>query len=332
MPRADATPDWDPEHPPDLTGRVYLITGATRGLGYFSCEQLTRAGAHVVMSGRSPNSLVAARAAVQRRVPGASIETLLLDTSNLGSVRAAAASVGARPRLDGVMLNAGIVHPPKRRELTPDGGRELVSATNVLGHFALGAELLPSLARTALRVARQPARLVWLGSMATRLGQYDPVDLELVDGYSGWRAYAQSKVATQALGFEADRRLSEAGIPVQSVVAHPGYSTSGRSPGIHGVNEPTRWARFGDNLLAPLTQSKEHGAWAPVRALVDPRIGGGEYWGPAGVTRGEPRRQKPSKTSSDEAIGERIWHDCEVATGIHWPFEKVARALRKTPP
>ena len=106
---------WDPEHLPDLTGRSYLVTGSNAGLGYFSTEQLVRAGARVFMTGRSPNRLMAARAAVRRRVPDAGdrVETLLLDTSNLGSVRAAAATVRGRGALDGLLLNAGIVHPPK---------------------------------------------------------------------------------------------------------------------------------------------------------------------------------------------------------------------------
>jgi NAD(P)-dependent dehydrogenase (short-subunit alcohol dehydrogenase family) len=320
--RHENAPTWDPEHLPDLSGRVYLVTGANAGLGYFSSEQLARAGAHVIMSGRNPNRLAASRAAIGRRVDGASVETLLLDTSNLGSVRAAAASTGARARIDGVMLNAGIVHPPRERMLTADAGRELVLATNVLGHFVLAAELLVSLTRSR-------GRIVWLGSMATRLGAYDPVDLELREGYTGWRAYAQSKVAVQVLGFEADRRLREAGIPVKSVVAHPGYSVSGRTPGIHGVNTPSRAARFNANLLAPVTQSKEDGAWSPVRALVDPNIDGGEYWGPASITRGEPRRQTASKTSLDPTVGARVWADCERLTGIQWPFAKAARTLRR---
>ncbi|MGC5223488.1 SDR family NAD(P)-dependent oxidoreductase [Micromonospora sp. DT81.3] len=322
MTRSEAASAWDPERLPDLSGRVYLVTGANAGLGYFSSEQLAGAGAHVIMSGRNPHRLAASRAAIGRRVDGASVETLLLDTSNLGSVRAAAASAGARGRIDGVMLNAGIVHPPRTRTVTADAGRELVLATNVLGHFVLAAELLLSLTRTS-------GRMVWLGSMATRLGAYDPLDLELRDGYTGWRAYAQSKVAAQVLGFEADRRLRESGIPVQSVVAHPGYSVSGRTAGIHGVNMPSRRARFLDNLQAPITQSKEYGAWSPVRALVDPRIAGGEYWGPSSLTRGAPRRQTASKTSLDPEVGTRVWADCERLTGMHWPFAKAARTLRK---
>lgn len=308
-------PDWDPEALPDLTGRTYLVTGATRGLGYFASEQLVRAGARVVMTGRNPNRLVSARAAVERRVPEAATvgptETLLLDTSNLGSVRAAAATARARWNIDGVLLNAGVVHPPRTRETTY-GGNEVVFATNVLGHFALAGALLTSLSAVA-------GRMVWVGSVAATISPYDPVDPQLVEGYTPWRAYAQSKVACTSLGLEADRRLRAAGAPVSSVVAHPGYSISGRTPGIHGVNEPSRWARFVDNLQGPVTQSKEEGAWPLVRALVDPTVGGGEFWGPRHLLRGRPAQQRPSKVTRDPEVAERLWRFCEETSGIHWP-------------
>ncbi len=291
------------------------MTGANKGLGYFASEQLAGAGARVVMTGRNPNRLAAARAAVHRRVPdaeaGGRVDTLLLDTSNLGSIRAAAATLRSRGPLDGLLLNAGIVHPPKERETTLDG-HEVVFATNVLGHFALAGELLPVLAAAS-------GRLVWVGSMSTSLTPYDPADLELVDGYTAWRAYVQSKVATAALGFEADRRLRAAGMPVTSVVAHPGYSTSGRTRGILGVNQPKKSKRFADNLQAPISQSKEHGAWVLVRSLADDGVEGGELWGPKYVARGAPTRQKPSAFTRDPERGARLWELCEEATGVRWP-------------
>lgn len=312
--------DWDPELLPDLAGRTYLVTGSNAGLGFFSSEQLARAGAHVVMTGRNPNRLAAARQAIVRRLTDADlpadIETLLLDTSNLGSIRAAAATARSHRRLDGLLLNAGIVHPPREREQTPDGN-EIVFATNVLGHFALAGELLVNLA-----AAR--GRMVWLGSIAATISPYDPVDPQLQTGYSPWRAYAQSKVATTALGFEADRRLRATGVPVESVVAHPGYSTSGRTPRVQGVNEPSRLTRFADHLQGPLTQSKERGAWSLVRALVDPTVQGGEFWGPRAL-RGEPVLQKPSKITRNPEVAARIWEACEDATGVRWPFAKAAR-------
>ncbi len=314
---------WNPESLPDLTGRRYLVTGSNAGLGYFSSEQLVRAGARVVMTGRNPNRLSTAKAAVLRRVEEAEgrVETLILDTSNLGSVRSAAASAAASGPLHGLLLNAGIVHPPRTREATSDGV-ELVFATNALGHFALAGELLVPLARSQ-------GRIVWLGSMSTTISPYDPVDPQLTEGYSAWRAYVQSKVAATALGFEADRRLRAAGVPVGSLVAHPGYAIGGRTPGIVGVNEPSKLKRFVDNLQGPMTQSKEHGAWPLVRALVDPDAEGGEVFGPRFGTRGEPRAVKPSKITTDAAIATRLWEFCERAARVEWPFAKAARARRR---
>lgn len=304
---------------PDLTGRAYLVTGSNKGLGYFSSEHLARAGAHVVMTGRNPNRLAAARAAVHRRnpeIPADRIETLLLDTSNLGSVRAAAASAIAHGPLDGVLLNAGIVHPPARRETTGDG-HEVVFATNVLGHFALAGELLTTLAAAS-------GRMVWLGSMSTSMWPYNPVDPQLVEGYSAWRAYVQSKIATTSLGLEADRRLRAAGVPVRSVVAHPGYSTSGRTAGIVGVNEPTRLTRFADNLQAVITQSKEDGALPLVHALAGDAVEGGTFWGPRLVATGTPRAAKPSRIARSPEIADRLWTAAEEATGVRWPFGEAA--------
>ncbi|MDL9979462.1 SDR family NAD(P)-dependent oxidoreductase [Microbacterium sp. ASV49] len=329
--------EWDPARLPDLAGHRYLVTGGNRGLGYFACEQLVRAGARVVMTGRNPNRLASARAAVERRVrmdasapmpapgtshvhPLGSVETLLLDTSNLGSVRAAAATARTGGRIDGVLLNAGVVHPPKRRELTVDG-HEVVFATNALGHYALCGELLAGLAATR-------GRMVWVGSMATSISPYDPVDPELVDEYTPWRAYVQSKVETTALGLEADRRLRLAGLPIRSVVAHPGYSLSGRTPGIRGVNEPSLGGRFADNLQAWMAQSKEHGAWPLVRALVDPDVQGGEFWGPASVVKGAPRKATPSKLTRSPELGARLWDYCEQATRVRWPFERARRIAK----
>ena len=314
-------PEW---HLPDLTGRTYLVTGSNAGLGYFSCEHLVRAGADVIMSARNPARLAEARAALFRRVPEAAghdaVESLVIDTSNSGSLRAAAATLRSRGALDGVLLNAGIVHPPKRRTLTRDGN-ELVFATNVLGHFALAGELLPALAAAG-------GRMVWVGSMSTSMWRYDPVDPQLSEGYTPWRAYVQSKIATSSLGFEADRRLRAADVAVASVVAHPGYSTSGRTAGIRGVNNPSRLTRFADNIQAPVTQSKEVGAQPLVHALAASDVAGGEYWGPRARLRGEPRRGTSSRVTQDREVAARIWEVCEHATGVAWPFAKAAKTKR----
>ena len=65
---------------------------------------------------------------------------------------------------------------------------------------------------------------------------------------------------------------------------------------------------------------------ALVRALVDPDIEGGEFWGPRRVASGEPHRGRASKITRDPEIAERLWGVCEDATGVRWPFAAAARA------
>jgi NAD(P)-dependent dehydrogenase (short-subunit alcohol dehydrogenase family) len=295
---------------PQQSGRRYLVTGANRGLGFFTAARLAAAGAHVVLSGRSSERLDAAAAAILGARPAASVETLVIDHASLASVDSGAERLLAADPLDGIVANAGMVHTPREREVSVDGN-ELVLATNVLGNFALLGRLLPHLAAGA--------RIVWLGSLSTWLSTFRVDDLQLERGYDGWRAYAQSKIASQSLGFELDRRLRAAALPIVSVVAHPGYSISGRTPTVPGVNEPSRGTRFADALQSGWAQGKHRGAEVPLHALTAPEVEGGQFWGPRFLTHGVPTRQRPTRTSTDPVIGDRVWAFAEQATGRPFP-------------
>ncbi|GAA1959071.1 SDR family NAD(P)-dependent oxidoreductase [Agromyces allii] len=298
--------NWYPLALPQQAGRRYLVTGANRGLGFFTAARLAAAGAHVVLAGRSAERLDAARSAIRGARPAASVEAIVLDTSSQASVlRATDALLQVEP-FDGIVANAGMVHTPRTRELSVDGD-ELVLATNVLGHFTLLARLVPHLTLGA--------RVVLLGSLSSRLSTFRLSDLQLEHGYDSWRAYAQSKIASQMLGFELDRRLRAAGVAVSSVVAHPGYSVSGRTPTVPGVNEPSRRDRFGDALQSAWAQGKHRGAEVPLHALTAPDVTGGQFWGPEYLTRGAPALQKPTRVSSDPALGARFWTFAEETTG-----------------
>jgi NAD(P)-dependent dehydrogenase (short-subunit alcohol dehydrogenase family) len=316
---------WYPVPVPSQAGRRFLVTGGNRGIGFFTAARLAGAGAHVVLSGRSRERLDAAVRAIRARVPAASLDTLLLDVSSLDSVRAGADEVLTGPPLDGLVLNAGMVHVPEERLESVDGN-ELVLATNVLGHFALVGRVLPHLA--------DGARIVSLGSLATRLSTLRVDDLQLTRGYDAWRAYAQSKIAAQSIGLQLDRRLRAAaggasmggaagragggdGSPrVASIVAHPGYAISGRTPRVAGVNEPTRRVRFTNALQAPSAQGKHRGAEVIVHAATAAGVESGQFWGPRYDTKGPPALKRPTRTSSDPEGGARVWAVAEAATGI----------------
>ena len=297
---------------PDQTGKTFVVTGANAGLGYFTSEGIARAGGHVILACRNAQRADAAARAIRGRVPGASVDTLSLDVANSESVRAAAAELRSRGPLDGLILNAGIVHAPSQRKLSADG-HELVLATNCLGHFVLTAELMPALE------AAPAARIVSLGSLISRMMDSSLEDVQLLSGYRPWVAYAQSKIAVQVVGFELDRRLRAAGSSVASIVAHPGYSISGITPRITGVNQPSRRKGIVDELQRALgAQGKHEGAAPIVHAALAADVVGGQYWGPRFINRGRPTLQKPTRTSLDTAIGARLWAEFEALTAT--PF------------
>jgi NAD(P)-dependent dehydrogenase (short-subunit alcohol dehydrogenase family) len=301
---------WNPRELPGQAGTTFVVTGANAGLGFFTAEQIASTGAHVILACRNPAKTDAALGAIRSRVPGASVSGLHLDVSDLTSVRAAAEEILALPRLDGLILNAGMVHPPRTRQLSVDG-HELVLATNHLGHFALTALTLSALERTA------GARVVALGSMISRLRDTDLSDLQLEHSYSWLKAYAQSKIAVQVFGFELDRRLRASSAGTKALVAHPGYSISGLTPRIAGVNEPSRGDVVSDRLQGLLgAQSKDQGAWPAVRAALDPNARGGQYYGPRRVLSGDPVLAVPSPTSLDSGIAGRLWTASERLTGV----------------
>jgi hypothetical protein len=53
-----------------------------------------------------------------------------------------------------------------------------------------------------------------------------------------------------------------------------------------------------------------------VRAAIDPDAVGGQFWGPRFQTRGVPVLARPTSTSSDPAIGARVWAKAEELTGL----------------
>ena len=296
----------------DASGKRILVTGANAGIGFWTSLQLAQRGAEVILACRNQSKADAAVQAIRTRVPNAKVSSVTMDVASLESVAGSVERLSELEGLDVLIANAGVVHTPKARKQSADG-LELVAATNFFGHFALVAGRLPVLERTP------GSRVLTLGSLSTLMVKPRLDDLQLSKGYSGWQAYAQSKIMVQSFGFELDRRLQAAGSPVRALSAHPGYSISGRTPVVPGVNEPSRGKLFADSLQAPFTQGKNRGALPIVRAALDPqafRNEGAVFFGPKGWLKGAPVRSKPARITTDPRAAAAIWKEAENATGI----------------
>ncbi|MHA7281831.1 SDR family NAD(P)-dependent oxidoreductase [Arthrobacter sp. TMS2-4] len=263
---------WTPDDLPPLAGERILVTGGNAGLGYFACEQLAAAGAHVVMASRSADKAARAMDAIRGRHPDAEVSFQPLDLADLASVRAAAATIAAGAPLSGLLANAGVVGSWKRR--TTADGFELQFGTNHLGHYALIARLLPSLSAAGTRI-------VHLGSVSHRGARLTPSFLQ-PSLYSGARAYATSKLAVTAFGFELARRLDSTGSPATSVVAHPGLALGMLTPERRGVAAHRPAPQWKRRIMGRVAQGKDDGAWPLVRATIDRGIPNGAYVGPDG--------------------------------------------------
>src|SRR3546814_334691 len=147
---------WNPHRLPDLHGRTYAITGGSAGIGYFAAEQLSSAGAHVVLVARNPDKLARARASLAQHAPQGSSDAVVLDLADLAEVRRGGAELAAQARLDGILLNGGAMEAPGSGR-TVDG-YPVMLATHVLANVALVAEVLPTLAATG--TSALPARIV----------------------------------------------------------------------------------------------------------------------------------------------------------------------------
>lgn len=302
---------WNPRALPPQAGKTFVVTGGSSGIGYFAAEQLAAAGATVVIAARSREKADAAAASIRSRTPQAQVEFVHLDLGSLDSVKAAAEQLSARDRIDALLENAAVILAGPKRRITADG-HELTFGTNHLGHFALTALTFSVLERTP------GSRVVTMGSGATKLVTLRADDLQSVKRYTSFSSYGQSKHATQAFGFELDRRLRAAGSSVTALVAHPGGAQDGLSPFRAAVNEPTGLQRFVAGLSVVAGGSKEAAAWPLVRAAIDPAASGGQYWGRTTPMFGRPTLNTPAASSNSTEFGAGLWSLSENWTGI--PF------------
>lgn len=193
---------------------VVLVTGATDGLGRGVAERLAGLGATVHLHGRSPERVAAAIEEIREATGNERLRGHLADLASLEEVGALADEVeGATDRLHVLVSNAGIGigRPEGRGRQESRDGHELRFAVNYLAGFLLTLRLVPLLRRSA------PARIVNVASIGQ--GPIDFDDPEIERGYSGARAYGQSKLAQISSGLELNERLAGEGVTVNSL--HP---------------------------------------------------------------------------------------------------------------
>jgi NAD(P)-dependent dehydrogenase (short-subunit alcohol dehydrogenase family) len=197
-----------------LDQQTILITGATDGLGRALAADLASTGATLLLHGRDDDRGKDTLTEIRDRTGNDRLHWYRADLSDLAQVRDLAAAVSRDvDRLDALVSNAGIgsdVPGGGRRQESADGV-ELRFAVNYLAGFLLTRQLLPLLTASA------PARVVQVSSAGQMAIDFD--DVMLTRGYSGVRAYCQSKLAQIMFTVDLADRLAGTGVTVNAL--HP---------------------------------------------------------------------------------------------------------------
>jgi NAD(P)-dependent dehydrogenase (short-subunit alcohol dehydrogenase family) len=282
-------PKWTSADLPRMDGRTVVITGAGSGIGLIAARELARVGARVVAAVRDPAKARPALADV-----AGSVEIRRLDVSDLGSIRAFVdATEGA---VDVLVNNAGVMDIPAQR--TADG-LDLQTATNYFGPFVL----------TNLLADRITDRVVSVTSQLHRMARLDLADLDWrTRAYNPMQAYRDSKLEVVLFSLELQRRLTAAGRPVRSVLAHPGIATTALAA--HSSANRINRLRF-------LLNDPEHGALPTLYAATED-VPGNAYVGPDGLgsVRGYPIVRRPGKRGLDTETASRLWAATVALTGV----------------
>lgn len=188
-------------NPFSLDGRIVLVTGGSRGLGWAMAQALARAGGHVVLNGRNADTLQANAEALRAEGLKASVATF--DVTDLAAAREGVAAVAREHgRLDVLVNNAGIHRRAPILEMTDEEWQAVID-TNLTACFVMAREAARPM------VEQGWGRIINIASVMTRIGRPTVAN------------YTTAKTALAGLTRSFAVELSDKGVNTNAIA--PGY-------------------------------------------------------------------------------------------------------------
>jgi NAD(P)-dependent dehydrogenase (short-subunit alcohol dehydrogenase family) len=199
----------------DLTGKVAIVTGTSRGLGQYLGRALARAGADLVITSRNPRDLAAFQAEVEAL--GRRALPLPLDVRDYASIRAMAEAAHAHyGQIDILVNNAGCNVRKPALEVTWEDWN-LVLETNLRGSFFVAQAVAEKM------IPRRHGRIVMIGSVTC------------VFGYAGLAPYGASRGGVRQLTMSLADDWGRHGITVNCLA--PGWFQTAQTAALYENKE-----------------------------------------------------------------------------------------------
>ncbi|QJT09473.1 SDR family NAD(P)-dependent oxidoreductase [Oceanidesulfovibrio marinus] len=186
----------------DLTGKTAIVTGSTAGIGLATATGLARAGARVIVTGRTQSAVDKALQQIRTEVPAADAEGF---PGDLGTAAGCDALVQAHPTCDILVNNLGVITLLDFFE-TPDSEWERIFQINIMTGVRLSRAYAQKMADNGW------GRIVFLSSES---GLNIPADTI---------HYGFTKTAVMSIARGLAKRLAGTGVTVNSVLPGPTMS------------------------------------------------------------------------------------------------------------
>jgi NAD(P)-dependent dehydrogenase (short-subunit alcohol dehydrogenase family) len=208
-----------PANPFDLTGRVAIVTGASRGLGQYLARALARAGADLVITSRTLSSLTVFQQEIEQL--GRKVVPLELDLVNPESIRTIASRASQHfDRIDILVNNAGCNVRKPALEFTWDDWNKVLD-TNLRGSFFVAQ------AFAAGMIKQRYGRIINIGSVTS------------VFGYGGIAPYCASRGGIKQLTMSLADEWGKDGVTVNCLA--PGWFRTAQNAILY---EDSDWVEY----------------------------------------------------------------------------------------
>jgi NAD(P)-dependent dehydrogenase (short-subunit alcohol dehydrogenase family) len=281
-----------------MRGKTVLITGADGDIGRETTRGIAARGAAIVMACIELSLARPVCEAIKKESGNANITLMQIDLSSQASIREFAQQFSLKHQSLDVLINNAGVYCHTRQE-TRDGFEKTIGI-NLFGHFLLSNLLLPVIKQTA------GARIINLSSNAHYQSKFDVSDINWQKRkYSGFRAYADSKLAIVLFTQELAKRLMKTGTTVNAV--HPGHTATQ----IWNI-WPGKWYQaLLDKIINRFMITAGEGAQASIFLASSEEVKAvtGKYFS-------QKQLKDPAPKCKDVQLQTDLWQLCENLTGI----------------